>query len=184
MSVKLFKSAPLLSPDAVHFIRVQADQAEKPAAIVLQQLADAINQAEHFQEAIRSGLVKPVTPTDAGEFLERIKRDRFQVDASRRTNDQKAKRPSQLKADQAEGASDDLLSELFNDFMHERNSMQHMGAALASLGDVCAEALAGGANVTEIAGWLRANRAVYTPMAPDVRSAMRSDRTKLEALVA
>lgn len=179
--MRVFKSIP---PDALHQIREQIHAAELPTVQALEQAALLINKSADYQDALKSGLVPRLTGDDLMVFVERVRRDRQQVDASRRTTDKAAKRPSQLKADQAEGTSDELLSELFNDFMQQSTAWQHMGAALATLGDVAAEAISGGANVTDIAGWLRANRAMVTPVVQDVRADMRSGRDKLEALVA
>lgn len=179
--MRVFKSIP---PDALNQIREQIRSAELPTVQALEQAALLINKSADYQDALKSGLVPRLTGDDLMAFVERVRRDRQLVDASRRTNDKQAKRPSQLQADQAEGTSDELLSELFNDFMHERSAWQHMGAGLATLGDIAAEAIAGGAQVTEIAAWLRAQRHDYAPANPNMRDGIRSDRSKLEASLA
>lgn len=133
--MRVFKSLP---PDALHNIRQQLEAADRPQAAALEAAANLINSHETYQDALKSGLVTKLTGNDLVEFIERMRRDRLQVDASRRTLDKQAKK-SQLKADQAQDTSDEWLSEQLQDFMQGRTAWQNNGVALISLGDIVAQ---------------------------------------------
>ena len=133
--MRVFKSLP---PDALHNIRQQLEAADRPQAAALEAAAHLINSHETYQDALKSGLVTKLTGSDLVEFIERMRRDRLQVDSTRRTVDKQAKK-SQLKADQAQDTSDEWLSEQLHDFMQGRTAWQNNGIALISLGDIVAQ---------------------------------------------
>ena len=80
-----------------------------------------------------------------------MRRDRLNVDATRRTADKLAKK-SQLRADDVHETSDEWLSEQLSDFMRGRTAWQNNGIALVSLGDIVA--LSGG----DFDRWLHTER--------------------------
>ncbi|HSI03401.1 MAG TPA: hypothetical protein VLC93_02940 [Myxococcota bacterium] len=136
--MRVFKSLP---PDALHNIRQQLEAADRPQAAALEAAAHLINAHETYKDALKSGLVTRLTGSDLVEFIERMRRDRLNVDASRRTQDKQAKK-SQLRADDAHETTDEWLSEQLQDFMQGRTAWQNNGVALISLGDIVA--LSGG----------------------------------------
>jgi hypothetical protein len=170
---RVFKS---YSPDALHNLRIAIEAEDRPTAALMDRIAQAINLAEVQEDFAKTGLlVQRVSGTDVGEFVERM-RQRHQVDASRRTLQEKKKR--ELRTDAEDPLSDDYLAEHFDGWMFERTAFQNNGVGLTSLGDI---ATLVGLNNAALTQWVMTEQTNWMPNAPAIRSAGRGLQNDLRA---
>lgn len=166
-----------LSADTIHRIREAIEATDRPPQIVAEQIAQAINASEASQHDIaKSGFVR-VSGSDMVEFVERIRRDRQQVDASRRTLDSNKKK-SALRADQPDELTPEYLNEQLSGWLQQQTATQNKGSSLILLSEVLNTV---GHSVAALDTWVRAQRIDFSPTYPDIKKLVRAVRGDLES---